>query len=145
MSGNDISSHEFYRRALPEELRREFEEAATAMDSPLPESRRFVRLAYRALKFPAGRAAVPWNPRIDPELCTKCGICAEFCPKSVFDLKDDGEHATVARPAACVFLCKGCVPKCPVGAISFPTRESILDYVARGQVTFTAGVREADG
>jgi hypothetical protein len=30
MSGNDISGHEFYRRALPEELRREFEDAATA-------------------------------------------------------------------------------------------------------------------
>ncbi|MFO8015336.1 MAG: ferredoxin [Phycisphaerae bacterium] len=56
--------------------------------------------------------------RVDPDLCTGCGVCIDMCPE-VFELQDDvsvvlvdtvpPEHEDTAREAA---------EACPVEAIS---------------------------
>jgi ferredoxin len=56
--------------------------------------------------------------RVDPDLCTGCGVCIDMCPE-VFQLQDDvsvvlvdtvpPEHEDIAREAA---------EACPVEAIS---------------------------
>ena len=43
--------------------------------------------------------------------CKACGICADYCPKKVFDLNP--EHpVTAARPQDCIG-CGMCVLRCP--------------------------------
>lgn len=47
--------------------------------------------------------------------CKKCGICAAFCPKKVFDLDEDGAPIA-ARPEDCI-RCRLCELRCPDFAI----------------------------
>lgn len=46
--------------------------------------------------------------------CKNCGICKEFCPRKVFELRE-GE-ITVANPQNCT-LCGMCQLRCPDFAI----------------------------
>ncbi|MEM2937470.1 MAG: ferredoxin family protein [Candidatus Bathyarchaeia archaeon] len=69
------------------------------------------------------RKEIEWYPKIDYNLCTGCGVCMEFCPNHVF--KKNGEKVVVAQPYDCSVGCKACAQRCPVGAISFPTREEL--------------------
>ncbi|MBN2041889.1 MAG: ferredoxin family protein [Spirochaetes bacterium] len=76
------------------------------------------------------RNEIDWFPTVDSALCTGCGICADFCPKSVFEKEAvERKKLTVVRPYECVMLCRGCMPKCPVGAISFPDPEDFKKYI----------------
>jgi 2-oxoglutarate ferredoxin oxidoreductase subunit delta len=52
---------------------------------------------------------------INAKWCKKCGICAAFCPKKVFDTGDDGAPC-VARPEDCI-RCRLCELRCPDFAI----------------------------
>ena len=64
------------------------------------------------------RERIQWYPRIDPDLCTACGACVEFCHQSVFA---QDESVEVVRPYSCIVGCSGCASQCPSEAISFPT------------------------
>lgn len=64
------------------------------------------------------RERIQWFPRIDPELCTGCGVCVEFCHQGVLSSDDD---VRVVSPYSCIVGCTGCMSQCPEGAISFPT------------------------
>lgn len=73
------------------------------------------------------REQIEWFPSVDASLCNGCRICHDFCPKKVFEIKEN--TVTVARPYECVLLCSGCVPKCTQGAISFPPRDTFREFV----------------
>ena len=75
------------------------------------------------------RDKIEWYPTIDSEQCTGCKVCFTFCPKKLYSLDEAGGKPVVVQPYECVVLCSGCVPKCPVGAISFPKREDFEHFV----------------
>ena len=51
---------------------------------------------------------------INPKWCKGCGICVEFCPKKVLELKH--EKVRIADEEACI-LCGLCELRCPDYAI----------------------------
>ena len=53
---------------------------------------------------------------INEKWCKKCGICAAFCPKKVFDRDDDGKPSA-ARPEDCIG-CRLCEMRCPDFAVT---------------------------
>lgn len=64
------------------------------------------------------RSEILWFPRVDYDLCSKCGKCVEFCHRGVYTC-DDGLRVT--NPYSCIVSCTGCVSQCPEKAISFPS------------------------
>jgi 2-oxoglutarate ferredoxin oxidoreductase subunit delta len=52
---------------------------------------------------------------INPKWCKGCGICADFCPKNVYDFTM-GSTPEPARSKDCIG-CKQCELKCPDLAI----------------------------
>ncbi|MBS7631310.1 ferredoxin family protein [Candidatus Bathyarchaeota archaeon] len=69
------------------------------------------------------RNEIEWYPKIDYNLCTGCGVCVDFCHDNVYDRQ--GDKVVVARPYNCLVGCESCRPRCPVGAISFPSRKGL--------------------
>ena len=55
-------------------------------------------------------------PRIDPELCTLCGVCQDVCPGDILYL-DGGVSGMVRYGAECSH-CDVCRVECPTGAIT---------------------------
>jgi ferredoxin len=52
---------------------------------------------------------------IDPETCTGCGTCVDWCPTDAIDLNDDG---VAERDESACLGCGVCARFCPEGAIS---------------------------
>lgn len=58
------------------------------------------------------------TPKVDPELCTGCGICEDICP-DVFEVGDDGtSHVINADGCADAGCCEEAADECPEAAIS---------------------------
>ena len=69
------------------------------------------------------RNKIPWDPKIEYEKCLSCGKCVDFCHMGAYKLEDkDGKKRTVINPNKCVVFCTGCEAKCPVGAITHPSK-----------------------
>lgn len=73
----------------------------------------------RAWRFVEEEVRPRWYPVIDPDLCTQCYECVNFCLFGVFDL-DAASRIFVAQPEACRPGCPACARVCPEGAIVFP-------------------------
>jgi len=54
---------------------------------------------------------------INADLCTSCGICAQSCPVSVIDQKEQKKVPTTIHEHLC-YSCGQCVAVCPSGAIT---------------------------
>lgn len=77
------------------------------------------------------REKIPWYPRIRAEACNGCRVCFEFCQHSVYAWEEATDRPVVERPFSCLVGCRGCEPKCPAGAISFPDDETISDLIKK--------------
>jgi heterodisulfide reductase subunit A2 len=85
------------------------------------------------------------RPRyIDPDKCTACGMCTQYCPRHLVDDYNEGLALTrpihidypqavpasyFIDPEVCLHLkhgtCKICVPVCQSKAIDFPSSRKI--------------------
>jgi NAD-dependent dihydropyrimidine dehydrogenase PreA subunit len=64
--------------------------------------------------------------KIDPELCTGCGICVNSCSVDVIRMDENTEKAVIQYPEDCM-LCEFCVLDCPEDAITVtPDKEAPL-------------------
>jgi MinD superfamily P-loop ATPase len=63
---------------------------------------------------------------IDPELCTRCGLCASLCQYGA--IQEDGEDFVV-DPRRCEG-CKVCVSFCPEEAVGFPEKHCGAWYIS---------------
>jgi len=61
-----------------------------------------------------------YDQRIFLDWCKACGICIAFCPKKVFEAREDGKPVP-ARPDDCIG-CLFCEIHCPDFAISIEER-----------------------
>jgi NAD-dependent dihydropyrimidine dehydrogenase PreA subunit len=79
------------------------------------------------MKIP--REKIPWFPTIDPEKCTNCGSCLEFCSNGVFEQGE--ESMKVVSPYNCVVGCSSCVKICPSDAIGFPDLKELIEMLKK--------------
>ena len=55
--------------------------------------------------------------KIDPDLCTGCGVCVAMCPRQILDIDPVSGLCIVTDQAKCD-LAGGCEFQCPTGAIT---------------------------
>jgi len=79
------------------------------------------------MKIP--REKIPWYPTIDPEKCTNCGSCMNFCSNEVFEQGE--ESMKVARPLNCVVGCSACLKECPADALHFPDQQELIETLKK--------------
>jgi len=84
------------------------------------------------------RREIPWFPSVDEDLCIGCQLFIDTCPGDVYDWDELKVVPIVARPDNCVVYCVGCAKNCTEDAITFPTKEQILDLVKQLRVKYTA-------
>lgn len=77
------------------------------------------------------REEIPWYPTIDPDRCTGCRACVDFCPNDALEFDEAAGKSVVKNPFNCVVECSTCGILCPEGAIRFP-----------GEAAFSAFLKE---
>ena len=55
--------------------------------------------------------------KINPDLCTACGVCTEVCPRLIPQITEDGVTRLLPERADLCMECGHCSAVCPVGAI----------------------------
>lgn len=55
--------------------------------------------------------------KVDLDLCTGCGLCAQICPE-VFEMGDDGYSHVRSGSDETLSCVDEAIDQCPVGAIS---------------------------
>lgn len=75
------------------------------------------------------RDTIKWNPSIDRDRCTGCGMCVTSCGRNVFDFDKSKGKSVVARPNNCMVGCTSCETWCIFNAISFPDKQYVKDLI----------------
>jgi len=88
-------------------------------DGSLPSSRARL-LAHLPAVDRMEATRVPFaDVRIDPDACTACGACVQFCPTDALTMPTDDETFAISfLPASCLD-CGICSVACPESAVSF--------------------------
>ncbi len=86
------------------------------------------------------REKIPWYPAINPDLCTNCGACINFCANEVFAAGDS--HPEVVNPMNCVVGCSACARECPAEAISFMSQKELVALLQKLRQEMIAGKQE---
>ena len=63
-----------------------------------------------------GQLIMP-TPEVNPDICTGCGDCVEFCPTGAVAIVNG--KVAIVKPEACTY-CTECEALCPQGAIRCP-------------------------
>jgi NAD-dependent dihydropyrimidine dehydrogenase PreA subunit len=69
--------------------------------------------------------------KIDPELCTGCGICVENCPMDVIRMDEESQKAVIRYADDCM-LCLFCERDCPVNAIYVSPEKKVTPLLSWG-------------
>lgn len=69
----------------------------------------------------------------DPERCSRCGLCADLCPKEVFSLEAGAIPGVVCAEECCA--CMTCSGKCPKAALTVREREPAKRYLDDANTT----------
>jgi NAD-dependent dihydropyrimidine dehydrogenase PreA subunit len=79
------------------------------------------------------RDKIPWYPTIDYDKCLNCGTCVEYCKLGVYDhTEEQGEKKPIVKyPNKCVAFCTGCKGQCPVGSITFPSKQETRELIKK--------------
>jgi len=62
---------------------------------------------------------LPWEITVNSKWCKKCGLCVEFCPRQVLEMKEVPSVKDAERCIGCLM----CEMHCPDFAISVKRRE----------------------
>lgn len=78
------------------------------------------------------RKEIPWDPKIDYEICITCGRCIDFYHVGAFKLvEENNQKRTVVNPDKCIVFCRGCGDICLVGAIIHPSEDETKKTIYR--------------
>ncbi|MEM0155220.1 MAG: 4Fe-4S dicluster domain-containing protein [Thermoplasmataceae archaeon] len=68
------------------------------------------------------RSGIHWEPSIDVDRCTGCGLCVVTCgeKRNVFGYDFERKKAVVMYPENCMVGCNNCTVSCLWGAITHP-------------------------
>jgi NAD-dependent dihydropyrimidine dehydrogenase PreA subunit len=80
------------------------------------------------------REEISWYPIIDETKCVGCGMCFTTCGRDVFDFDTARKKAIVARPFQCMVGCTSCELWCIYGAISFPDKQKVKDFIKEKKI-----------
>ncbi|MFN4227642.1 MAG: ferredoxin family protein [Candidatus Ratteibacteria bacterium] len=83
------------------------------------------------------RDEIDWHPIIDENKCVGCGFCFTTCGRDVFDYDKNRKKAIVARPLQCMVGCTSCEVWCIFGAISFPDKKVVRDFIKEKKLLAT--------
>ena len=75
------------------------------------------------------RDKIKWNPKVDTENCSGCGMCITGCGRNVYDWDEEHNKSIVARPNNCLVGCVTCSNTCIYGCISFPDKEELRKLI----------------
>lgn len=80
------------------------------------------------------REEIDWQPTIDEDKCTGCGMCVTSCGREVFDYDPEKNKSVVARPLQCMVGCTSCQVWCVFDAISFPDPQVIKRLIKERKI-----------
>ncbi len=111
-----------YARTFGEKIRQKMEsgEELTAVEvkriaRPKQSLLSLLRFVMAVMKWRKRKVPMQKCPKVDPERCVHCGVCAAVCPVGI--IASDGTNVT---EEGCIKCC-ACVKRCPHQARSFDT------------------------
>jgi ferredoxin len=81
-----------------------------------PSLSRFIRFVPEPV-FNLITRLVRLRPRVLPDLCVRCGICAKICPRQAISMEVRGNGYPAADQSRCI-VCFCCVESCPKKAMA---------------------------
>ncbi len=93
--------------------------------------------------FGVDRSTLTWNPIIDEQKCTQCGLCLLTCGAGVFGYSTSKKKFSVLNTGNCTMGCTTCGKVCPESAITFPDSSRTLMHALVTKNKIFPKVKEA--